>query len=174
MIQFGLPESRDQYIHRLGRTGRAGKDGKGLLVLSPFESQFISELKDIDVPVDEEIAQMMQSPVEKSITNDLNVVFNRIRSGDATLTISAQQAYQAFIGYYRGQMRRTTIRNNEDLVDVANEYSKLMGLKEIPGLTKRAASKMGLQKLPNVRIVDDAEVRKGNGRRFPVAGRRQR
>merc|ERR1712127_605149 len=38
VIQVGLPESRDQYIHRLGRTGRAGKKGEGIVLLAPFES----------------------------------------------------------------------------------------------------------------------------------------
>jgi hypothetical protein len=123
----------------------------------------VKELKNIDIPVNEEISQMLQKPVDAEIMNDLDGVFNRIRSGDARLTLSAQQAYQAFIGYYRGHMKRTTLRNNEQLVDVANEYSRLMGLKEIPGITKRAAGKMGLKGLPNVRIVD--EVRRGGGGR---------
>lgn len=164
VIQFGLPESRDQYIHRLGRTGRAGKDGCGILVLSPFESKFVSEVKDLDIPVNEEISQILQQPVDAQMTEDLDKVFNRIRSGDAKLTLSAQQAYQAFIGYYRGNLKRTGLRNTEQLVDVANECSRLMGLKEVPGLTKKAAGKMGLQKLPNVRIVDELERRNGDGR----------
>lgn len=37
VIQFGVPPSRDQYIHRLGRTGRANKSGQGWLVLRKDE-----------------------------------------------------------------------------------------------------------------------------------------
>lgn len=33
VIQFGVPPERDQYIHRLGRTGRANKSGQGWLFL---------------------------------------------------------------------------------------------------------------------------------------------
>lgn len=162
VIQFGIPESRDQYIHRLGRTGRAGKDGQGIIVLAPYEKKFINELKDIDITENEELSQIFKYPVDGDIMNDLDSVLNRIRSGDAKLTPSAQQAYQAFIGYYRGQMKRLTIRNTEQLVDIANEYSTLMGLKEIPGLTKRTAGKMGLTKLPNVRIVKEVGNKGGN------------
>lgn len=36
-LQIGLPSSREQYIHRLGRTARAGKRGQGLLMLAPYE-----------------------------------------------------------------------------------------------------------------------------------------
>ncbi|KAF1941317.1 ATP-dependent RNA helicase mss116 mitochondrial precursor [Clathrospora elynae] len=39
VIQIGLPRERDSYIHRLGRTGRAGKEGEGWLFLTPFEKQ---------------------------------------------------------------------------------------------------------------------------------------
>ncbi|KAI4658253.1 uncharacterized protein J4E92_009099 [Alternaria infectoria] len=39
VIQIGLPRERDSYIHRLGRTGRAGKEGEGWLLISPFEKQ---------------------------------------------------------------------------------------------------------------------------------------
>ncbi|GAA5973078.1 hypothetical protein JCM11641_000403 [Rhodosporidiobolus odoratus] len=48
VIQIGVPGSRDLYIHRVGRTGRAGKQGRGDLVLLPWESGFISwQLNDI-------------------------------------------------------------------------------------------------------------------------------
>ncbi|KAF2110670.1 P-loop containing nucleoside triphosphate hydrolase protein [Lophiotrema nucula] len=37
VIQIGLPRERDSYIHRIGRTGRAGKEGEGWLFLTPIE-----------------------------------------------------------------------------------------------------------------------------------------
>lgn len=36
--QVGLPSDKAQYIHRLGRTARAGKAGHGVLLLCDFES----------------------------------------------------------------------------------------------------------------------------------------
>jgi ATP-dependent RNA helicase MSS116 len=36
IVQIGLTE-REQYIHRLGRTAREGKTGKGLLILYDFK-----------------------------------------------------------------------------------------------------------------------------------------
>ncbi|KAI8921496.1 P-loop containing nucleoside triphosphate hydrolase protein, partial [Entophlyctis helioformis] len=49
VIQFGLPPSRDGYIHRVGRTGRAGKSGEGLIILSPYEKRFLDEMKDVPI-----------------------------------------------------------------------------------------------------------------------------
>jgi len=37
VIQIGLPPDREQYIHRLGRTGRAGKPGQGWLLVTEDE-----------------------------------------------------------------------------------------------------------------------------------------
>ena len=37
-VQVGLPSDKAQYIHRLGRTARAGKAGHGILLLCDFES----------------------------------------------------------------------------------------------------------------------------------------
>jgi ATP-dependent RNA helicase MSS116 len=42
VIQVGIPGSTDQYIHRVGRTGRAGTHGRGDLVLLPWECGFVS------------------------------------------------------------------------------------------------------------------------------------
>lgn len=50
VVQIGIPSSRNQYIHRLGRTGRAGKDGEGILILAPFEKPFVEKVIG-DLPV---------------------------------------------------------------------------------------------------------------------------
>ena len=47
--QVGAPSDLQQYIHRLGRTGRAGKDGEGLLILAPWESYFLKSFQKLPV-----------------------------------------------------------------------------------------------------------------------------
>ena len=39
VIQLGLPDDRDTFVHRSGRTGRAGQEGINVLVLSPQEGE---------------------------------------------------------------------------------------------------------------------------------------
>ena len=49
-LQVGLPSAREQYIHRLGRTARAGKLGEGVLVLAPCEEFFVKdEISDLPI-----------------------------------------------------------------------------------------------------------------------------
>lgn len=48
VIQLGIPSSKELYVHRVGRTGRGGSDGRSDLVASDFESGFVTfELQDM-------------------------------------------------------------------------------------------------------------------------------
>lgn len=47
VYQVGIPVDREQYIHRLGRTGREGKEGEGILFLAPWEQYFLDGIKDL-------------------------------------------------------------------------------------------------------------------------------
>lgn len=42
VIQVGIPTGTDVYVHRVGRTGRAGTMGRGDLVLLPWELGFVT------------------------------------------------------------------------------------------------------------------------------------
>ena len=49
-----MPSSSDDYIHRLGRTARAGKTGRGVLVLTQYEaSAFLNSkvIRDLSISV---------------------------------------------------------------------------------------------------------------------------
>ncbi len=46
-VQVGLATDKAQYIHRLGRTARAGKSGKGMLLLGDFEERFLNSLSEL-------------------------------------------------------------------------------------------------------------------------------
>jgi len=163
VLQFGLPESKDQYIHRLGRTGRAGKQGQGLIVLSPFESKFLSDLRGLDVPVNQEMHSLLQDPVDMQTMDDVEAVMDRVRNGDEKLSTSAKQAYQAFLGYYLGQIKRTNFRAKTEVVNTANSLSTMMGLAETPGLLARTVGKMGLKGVPGIVIEKAGKQQQGGG-----------
>jgi ATP-dependent RNA helicase MSS116 len=41
VVQIGVPSDKDQYVHRVGRTGRAGKGGRAVAILTPEEMWFV-------------------------------------------------------------------------------------------------------------------------------------
>ncbi len=43
LFQVGLTD-RESYIHRLGRTARAGESGQGVLLLAPFEQPMLNQV----------------------------------------------------------------------------------------------------------------------------------
>lgn len=53
IIQFDPPDDPRDYIHRVGRTARAGKSGRSLLFLLPSELGFLRFLKMAKVPLNE-------------------------------------------------------------------------------------------------------------------------
>ena len=53
IVQFDPPDDPKEYIHRVGRTARAGKQGKALLFLLPTEIGFKKYLEDAKVPLTE-------------------------------------------------------------------------------------------------------------------------
>ena len=45
VLQFDPPISQDDYIHRVGRTARAGRKGEGIIFLLPSEEEYIAALE---------------------------------------------------------------------------------------------------------------------------------
>ena len=43
VVQIGVPSEKDQYVHRVGRTGRAGKVGEAVMILTPEEMWFVKK-----------------------------------------------------------------------------------------------------------------------------------
>jgi ATP-dependent RNA helicase MSS116, mitochondrial len=166
VLQFGLPESREQYIHRLGRCGRAGKTGKGMLILAPFEARFLNELKGIEIKKDADAETVISAPLDQKLGGKMDAIFQRIRSGDQQLCTSASQAYQSFLGFYISNIKRLDVRDKAELLEIGNQYvTRVIGMKEIPGLTKKAAKFMGILGMPGVRIVSLENVKNGNNKK---------
>lgn len=53
IIQFDPPQDSDQFVHRIGRTARAGKEGESLILLQSHEQSYAEFLKSRQVDVSE-------------------------------------------------------------------------------------------------------------------------
>lgn len=45
VVNFDVPRESESYIHRIGRTGRAGAFGKAIMLVSPEEGKFFSDIE---------------------------------------------------------------------------------------------------------------------------------
>ncbi|KAG2327014.1 hypothetical protein Bca52824_009742 [Brassica carinata] len=122
VLQVGLPKDREQYIHRLGRTGRKGKEGEGILLLAPWEEYFLSSLKDLPIT---------KSPLPSTDPETVKKVQKALCHVEMR---NKEAAYQAWLGYYNSQ--KMIGRDRERLVELANEFSRSMGLDNPPAIPK--------------------------------------
>uniref|UniRef100_A0ACD5VJ97 Uncharacterized protein n=1 Tax=Avena sativa TaxID=4498 RepID=A0ACD5VJ97_AVESA len=137
VIQVGIPAGREQYIHRIGRTGRKGKEGQGLLLLAPWESHFLTSVKDLSV------SEAVAPSVDSSIQTEVKGALRRVEMK------SKESAYQAWLGYYNSN--KTIGGNKSRLVSLGEEFSRSMGLAVPPAIPKLILRKMGLSKVPGFR-----------------------
>ena len=47
VINYSIPDDNESYIHRIGRTGRAGKEGIAILFVSPSELYRVKRLEKV-------------------------------------------------------------------------------------------------------------------------------
>ena len=45
VVNFDVPREPESYIHRIGRTGRAGASGKALMLVSPDEKHLLFDIE---------------------------------------------------------------------------------------------------------------------------------
>ncbi|RWR93266.1 DEAD-box ATP-dependent RNA helicase 31-like protein isoform X1 [Cinnamomum micranthum f. kanehirae] len=137
VIQVGLPSDREQYIHRLGRTGRKGKQGKGFLLLAPWEEFFLASVKDLP------IAKASSPPIGSNTRKRVEVALSQVEMKNK------EAAYQAWLGYYNSNKK--VGRDKARLVQLANEFSRSMGLDQPPAIPRLILGKMGLKNVPGLR-----------------------
>ncbi|MBI2775522.1 DEAD/DEAH box helicase [Candidatus Dependentiae bacterium] len=76
VINYGLPEDQESYIHRIGRTGRAGKEGVAITIIDPQMRYRVNSLarrynvtiEPMSLPTAEEINQKRVQKIYTAIT----------------------------------------------------------------------------------------------------------
>jgi ATP-dependent RNA helicase MSS116 len=178
VIQFGSAESRETYIHRLGRTGRAGRKGKGIIIVGGKgeERAFIGrELQGLEVKRDE----IFQSLVLGNVVakegdegggvngakrrNDINAArLQKIRSSirdntNPDLRNMASQTYRSLLGYYVSRMKTIGANYKADVVEYVNGLAIQMGFDdgEMPSITQKVVNNIGLQGIRGLNVAAD-------------------
>lgn len=75
IINFDVPVERESYIHRIGRTGRAGSSGIAITFVTPRESRLFSQIENYigyEIPTKEEPSQKEVEEGKKLFKNQIN------------------------------------------------------------------------------------------------------
>ncbi|QIW97641.1 hypothetical protein AMS68_003159 [Peltaster fructicola] len=177
VIQMSTPPSQEQYIHRLGRTARAGKEGEGWLIVGDFELNTTRKLlgrlpiKRDDTIETAALDLTRELQVSATAGSTLNMVQAAMRKVSVTSKI---KVYRALIGVYQ-----RFSGNKADLIASLNKLSQFgWGLRDPPSIAPGLASKLGLSSVPGIRIGhdprDESEDNRGGrfGGRNDSGGRR--
>jgi ATP-dependent RNA helicase MSS116 len=153
VLQVGLPMNGEQYVHRVGRTARAERDGRAVLLLTDMEAFFLKTNPQLTIE-------------RYSTTDAINADQWAQRLAEQCLqdmdNVTKAKAYSAYLGFMKGFMNKLRL-SPAALVQTANDFVlDGMGCAEIPALEKSTVSKMGLKGVPGLRFAAPGTL--GGGR----------
>lgn len=139
VINYGLPQDNESYVHRIGRTGRGGNQGIALSLIEPSESR---RLRDIE--------RITQAKIEKV----------ELPTVEAIKGVLAKKAY----GEFKEDIGLIDSETNEDFKSFKEQFADL----STEDLLKGAFSfiyKASLKRYQNARALDEkARDRKDSSR----------
>ncbi|CAI2360107.1 unnamed protein product [Moneuplotes crassus] len=130
IIQFDPPQDTDQYIHRIGRTARAGKEGESLILLQTHEQAYVQFLKSRKVDISE--IKLETEFDNKSITE----LCKGLMKKDKDLIDKSRNGFVSFFRYYKEHELKFIMDFKQlDIAAVANAFSllRMPRIKEILG-----------------------------------------
>ena len=191
VIQIGLPPNEEQYIHRIGRTARAGKEGEAWLILSDAQNREVRHrLRQMPLKADKSLEastlnlRSATADIQSDIPQSLTSIISKFKECVARVPQEIREGvYVGTFGLHQ------FMSNKRDLVAAANARAVHgLGLAEPPSIFQNTALKFGVLGLPGVQISeaprrrpyenDDPRSRQGfsRGSRFDnsYSGRDQR
>ncbi|KAF8480941.1 DEAD-domain-containing protein [Russula ochroleuca] len=116
IVQFDPPDDPRDYIHRVGRTARAGKVGKSLLFLLESELGFLRFLKEAKVPLNE-----FTFPADR--ISNVQSQLEKLLQKNYFLHQSAKDGYRAYLQSYASySLKKIFDVNKLDLAKVGKAF----------------------------------------------------
>lgn len=148
VIQIGLPPSRESYIHRLGRTGRAGKEGEGWLFVTDLEHREGRPiLRGLPLGLDSSVQtanvdMSKDASLPETTANILTQVINASQLGDP---MEKLEAYKSALGSYGW------LDKKQELIDLMNNRARYCwGMEMPPPIPSILVNKLGLRRIHGI------------------------
>jgi ATP-dependent RNA helicase DeaD len=125
VINYDIPYDTEAYIHRIGRTGRAGREGAAILFVSPREKRM---LRAIEKATRQPIT-LMRIPSHEDITNRRIAQFKQT----LTETLEAEE-----LGFFEELIGRYQQEHNVGLSEIAAALAFLAQLERPLAIEKRS------------------------------------
>ncbi|XP_058127428.1 probable ATP-dependent RNA helicase CG8611 [Anopheles ziemanni] len=145
VVQYHAPQILADYVHRVGRTARAGQTGKAILFIEPAEIDFIKYLADKQISIQEQkidgifvhLGQKLKCGQKTVAKNKeqaairLQRRFEQLITKEKELFASASKAFVSWIRYYSNfpkELRRMFAVKGIHM----GHYAQSLGLRDAP------------------------------------------
>ncbi|EJS42354.1 mss116p [Saccharomyces arboricola H-6] len=153
VLQIGVPSELANYIHRIGRTARSGKEGSSVLFICKEEMPFVKELKDAKNIT---IAKQETYEPSEEIKTEVLEAMGQDTDDLSDIIISLISSYRSCIKEYRFSERRI-------LPEIASSYGVLLNDPQLKiPVSRRFLDKLGLSRSPIGREMFEIRDYSGN------------
>ncbi|KAK0101966.1 hypothetical protein ONS95_001225 [Cadophora gregata] len=149
VIQIGLPPNREQYIHRIGRTGRGDKTGDGFIIVDESTlGEARNMLRGLPIVPDKsletgQVDMTKDAQLPQSIAETLSQVAEGTKYASRR---TKEAAYMGALGQIRG-------RGGNAIVKALNQMTRYgWGFENPPPISPSLASKLGISRAPGINI----------------------
>lgn len=150
VIQVGIPQTREAYVHRIGRTARGDKGGEGWLLLTDLEkSEAKHRLRDLPLTLDTtlETAQIDMSQDAQLSASAAETLTQTIDASKLVDPALKEGAYLAALGQYNWSSAK------QRMIESLNARAKYCWAMDTPpSISRRLASKLGYLGVEGVEI----------------------
>jgi ATP-dependent RNA helicase MSS116 len=150
VIQFGISGDGEQYTHRVGRTGRGGAEGRGDIVLCPFEAGFLdTELRKF--PIKSLSVNELRSEVADLAGKrgqDVAEKLNQLEQGVAEIQSRLSpdvlgEVFGSMLGYYAKMDKVLAIRKDDIPGGIIQLGAQGFGMNPPPSFSQGFLAKVG-------------------------------
>ncbi len=106
VVNYDIPYDTESYVHRIGRTGRAGRKGEAILFVSPREKRMLGAIE----KATKQTITRMQLPSSEDIADRRVMAFKQ----DLTETIESQD-----LAFFENLIRQYQEEHNADPIEMA-------------------------------------------------------
>ncbi len=126
VVNYDIPYDTEAYVHRIGRTGRAGRQGKAILFVAPREKRMLRAIE----KATRQVIKPMQLPTREDVANRRVAQFKEL----VTETIESQE-----LDYFEQLIEQYQNEHNTGISEIAAALAWLVQ-RERPLVVKEKAS----------------------------------
>ncbi len=155
VINYDMPFDSEAYVHRIGRTGRAGRTGDAILFISPRERSFLGNLEraggqkieKMEIPNNETINKHRVEKIKKDLirnasskrktSEELSLLKGIVDEIESELELTSKEIALAALNLALGESTTLLASDDENWINQAERYSRSNDRRDSRGRNRR-------------------------------------